>query len=205
MWKLVLPKATGTRHKLPLLVLFFYVALLYILFNSVDPTKNGISLQEENNNHVLEPSSSNHEEEVPREEENEDDNSCVPATVERNIDPNHTRAHLSYWRSLDKDTIDMYRKAWKSFIEKVPKEGQFRGRGIVFVAGNRDTFSRALVAVKLLRHYGCILPVEIWHLPDENPSQDIVHELLAHNAIPRDLSEEGLPRPVTERRDADKQ
>lgn len=45
-----------------------------------------------------------------------------------------------------------------------------QGRGIVFTAGNVDTYSRVLLTVRMLREkIGCKLPVEIFSFPTEKP------------------------------------
>ena len=129
-------------------------------------------------------------------------------SVNRNADPNHTNAHLNFWRRLDNETITAYQENWKSFMKGDGLPGQpdyQQTRGIVMVAGNRDTFERALTSLKMLRHQDCHLPVEIWHLPDELPSNTTVEALNRLNAAPRDLSEPSLPRPMQYRRDAEKQ
>ena len=41
---------------------------------------------------------------------------------------------------------------------------RFRGRGIVICGGGTKYFPCAWVAVKMLRHLGCTLPIELWHL-----------------------------------------
>ena len=41
---------------------------------------------------------------------------------------------------------------------------RFRGRGIVICGGGTKYFPCAWVAVKMLRHLGCALPIELWHL-----------------------------------------
>ncbi|KAI8097722.1 mannosyltransferase putative-domain-containing protein [Halteromyces radiatus] len=78
-------------------------------------------------------------------------------------------------------------------------------RGIVLVAGNGDTFQRALTTTKLLRHYGCSLPIEVWHLNDEQPNDTLMVQLLKVKALPRDLSDHHLLRPIDHRRGGNKQ
>ncbi|KAI8388684.1 mannosyltransferase putative-domain-containing protein [Radiomyces spectabilis] len=80
-----------------------------------------------------------------------------------------------------------------------------KGRGIVLVAGNRDTFVRALTTVRLLRSLSCSLPAEVWHLNDEQPSKDMVRDLYKAGAVTRDLGDPQLIRPVIQRRNAEKQ
>lgn len=134
---------------------------------------------------------------------------CNTAIVIRNTDPNHTRAHIDFWKRLSDKTMDVYRKRWQRFITSVNEESSvpnFIGKGIVLVAGNRDTFQRALTTIKLLRHmHHCNLDIEVWHLSDEKPSALMINELTALGATARDLSYSNLPRPIEHRRDADKQ
>ena len=144
--------------------------------------------------------------------DNQDEDKICDSQVNRNVDPNHTRAHLNFWQSLDNASIEQYRNAWKQFMatdneaNTDPDIYMFHGRGIVLVAGNRDTFDRALTAIKLLRlHLSCNLPVEIWHLPDEHPSDDIKKQLDEYGATARNLAESTLPRPMGERTTAEKQ
>ena len=66
----------------------------------------------------------------------------------------------------DADTITKYRnlsEEIKKGISEYP-EGRFGGRGIVMCAGGTKYFTNAYVAVQMLRHWGCELPVEFWYL-----------------------------------------
>ncbi|KAI9016555.1 mannosyltransferase putative-domain-containing protein [Phycomyces nitens] len=134
---------------------------------------------------------------------------CNSESVLRNIDYNHGNAHIEFWRHLPKEVIQSYRKQWQDFIaneKPKPSIGQFKGRGIVLVAGNVDTFKRATTTVRILKElHHCKLPVEVWHLSDEIPSEETIKELSRLGAVTRDFSEEDLVRPVKQRRDADKQ
>jgi ADP-heptose:LPS heptosyltransferase len=50
--------------------------------------------------------------------------------------------------------------------------GGFEGRGIVIPAGGEKYFASAWVNLNMLRHVGCALPVELWHLgPGEMTEQ----------------------------------
>lgn len=133
--------------------------------------------------------------------------SCT-TDVLRNVDPNHTNAHLRFWQHLPDQTVKTYQKRWKKFISTV-KETKApvweNERGIVLVAGNKDTFQRTMTTIKLLRDYGTQLDIEVWHLSDEQPSDTIKSELNQLNAKARDLSDPELVRPIQTRRDADKQ
>ncbi len=43
-------------------------------------------------------------------------------------------------------------------------EGRFAGRGVVICGGGEKYLSSAYVLARLLRHLGCLLPIEVWHL-----------------------------------------
>lgn len=43
-------------------------------------------------------------------------------------------------------------------------EGRFAGRGVVMCGGGRKYFPPAWVGIRMLRHVGCTLPIELWHL-----------------------------------------
>ncbi len=47
-----------------------------------------------------------------------------------------------------------------------PYPGGYRGRGIVIVGGGRY-FASAYVTARVLRHVGCELPIQLWHLAGE--------------------------------------
>jgi hypothetical protein len=61
--------------------------------------------------------------------------------------------------------------------------GRFEGRGIVICGGGEKYFPSVYVLVRLLRHFACALPIEVWHLgADEMP--DAQSGLLAeHGAL----------------------
>jgi alpha 1,2-mannosyltransferase len=134
---------------------------------------------------------------------------CKTDQVIRNTDPNHTNAHIDFWKHLTTATAQVYKKRWQRFISNVKRTPipQFEEeKGIVFVGGNGDTFHRTLTAIKLLRNmHHCQLPIEVWHLSDEQPSIEMRDDLESLNAVPKDLSDPQLVRPIIHRRDADKQ
>ncbi|MGO8928023.1 MAG: glycosyltransferase family 9 protein [Limisphaerales bacterium] len=49
----------------------------------------------------------------------------------------------------------------------LPYERQFKGRGIVTCAGGCTYFTNAWILIKMLRHCGCKLPIELWHFGEE--------------------------------------
>ncbi|KAG2184675.1 hypothetical protein INT43_000588 [Umbelopsis isabellina] len=134
---------------------------------------------------------------------------CDYEKITRNTDPNHTRAHLQFWQNLAPSAIQTYQNDWQEFVTNLPPYSnysqQFEGTGIVFTAGNKDTLNRTVTVIKLLRQYGCNLPVEVWHLDDEKPNDIENEELLSLNAASKDLSDSKLVRPIQKKRDAEKQ
>lgn len=51
-----------------------------------------------------------------------------------------------------------------AFIARIPPCPKgFAGRGIVICAGGARMFSNAWVCIRMLRHLGCTLPIELWH------------------------------------------
>lgn len=135
-------------------------------------------------------------------------NVCKTDKVLRNVDPNHTKAHIEFWKHLTDNTVQVYKRRWQKFVSSIKRleMPSWEGRGIVLVAGNRDTFQRTLTAIKVLRNmHRCELDIEVWHLSDEQPSIEMQQELEALGAVPKDLSDPQLPRPIIHRREAEKQ
>jgi len=62
-----------------------------------------------------------------------------------------------------------------SLIASIPPypAGRFQGRGIVICGGGSTYFTCAWVAVNMLRHVGCKLPVELWYLDDSEMTQEM--------------------------------
>jgi hypothetical protein len=57
-------------------------------------------------------------------------------------------------------------------ITEYPEDG-YSGRGIVLCAGGVKYFTCAWVCIRMLRHVGCLLPIELWHLGPEEMSLDM--------------------------------
>ena len=58
------------------------------------------------------------------------------------------------------------RAAADEFVASIPAypDGRFRGRGIVVCGGGAKYFPCAWVCIRMLRHVGCRLPIELWHV-----------------------------------------
>jgi hypothetical protein len=196
----------SSRTKAHILILLFIVFITYCLYTVANsfPASNirDKSLQDE-------AKATENQQQQQQQPQQPKVDICISDRVNRNTDPNHTNAHIQFWRHLSDATVQVYKKRWQKFISSVKRiqiPDTFIGRGIVLVAGNRDTFQRALTAIKMLRSmHHCELDIEVWHLSDEQPTEIMVQELKSLNAVPRDLSNPKLVRPIKHRRDAEKQ
>ncbi len=50
---------------------------------------------------------------------------------------------------------------------------RFQGRGIVVCAGGRRYFTNAWICAHILRHLGCKLPIQFWHLGDREMTDEM--------------------------------
>lgn len=65
-----------------------------------------------------------------------------------------------YWQNVH----EAHRRIARAAIERIPRyPGGYDGRGIVIAAGGNAYFTNAYVCVRMLRHLGCRLPVQLWH------------------------------------------
>lgn len=71
--------------------------------------------------------------------------------------------------------------------------GGYRGRGVVVVGGGRYLVS-AYVTIRILRHVGCRLPIELWHLRGE-VDEPMRRLLRVYRVECRDADEEAQRRP----------
>lgn len=71
------------------------------------------------------------------------------------------------WWSWD-NVVAGQRLAARECIANCPSfpERRFRGQGIAIIGGGKYTVS-AYVTARVIRHLGCQLPIELWHLADE--------------------------------------
>ncbi|EFP86879.1 hypothetical protein PGT21_029178 [Puccinia graminis f. sp. tritici] len=88
------------------------------------------------------------------------------------------RAHLM-WATMNSTHVRNKREEMIQSLEEFEREGLMseenygHGRGIVFTAGNVDTYSRVFLTVRMLReHMACQLPVEVFSFPSEKPDQE---------------------------------
>jgi predicted GH43/DUF377 family glycosyl hydrolase len=116
----------------------------------------------------------------------------VTATPPVPIEGIHPRMPLDdFIRRLDQPTNDfpLHWQFWeiaqlahrelldRALARPVAYPDQFQGRGIVIGAGGPVYFPCAYICVRILRHLGCDLPVEFWHLGPAEVS-DAMRELV---------------------------
>ncbi|KAM0752545.1 hypothetical protein T439DRAFT_286821 [Meredithblackwellia eburnea MCA 4105] len=112
------------------------------------------------------------------------------------IQPNQNKQQLEQshllWSSMNSTMIGGLRASMISHLHRANKEGRMSkkawgtGRGLVFTAGNVDTFSRVLLTLKLLhKHLNSPLPSEIFSFPGEAPTEEVRKELEGFGATLR--------------------
>jgi glycosyltransferase involved in cell wall biosynthesis len=77
-----------------------------------------------------------------------------------------------------------------------PYPGTFAGRGIVICGGGTKYFSNAWVCIKMLRHLGCSLPIQLWHLGREEMDWRMEMLLKPLNVQTKDALEARQQHPV---------
>jgi hypothetical protein len=82
------------------------------------------------------------------------------------------RFSVNVWSTMNRTTIATTRARLIDYMRNtVLAQGLHlkmgKGRGIVMVAGNADTFQRVVWSVKYMRSKGTTLPVQVYHFPDE--------------------------------------
>ncbi|KAM0754825.1 hypothetical protein T439DRAFT_321876 [Meredithblackwellia eburnea MCA 4105] len=99
------------------------------------------------------------------------------------------------WASLSEMGIKKIREDLIKVLLDAEKGGELevreeeRGRrGIVFTAGNADTFERVIVSLRMIRSYGTTLPAEVWHFPGEEPSSGQIFEYNKYNCTVREVA-----------------
>lgn len=101
---------------------------------------------------------------------------CSSPSIDHNTNRLHWRENVEFWRNLKSSRVKGIRQEIVDILRTAQGEGRLdsRGpatRGLVWTAGNADTFDRVLVSLRLLRNqYNCHLPAEVFHFPSESPN-----------------------------------
>ncbi|TNY23116.1 family 71 glycosyltransferase [Rhodotorula diobovata] len=117
------------------------------------------------------------------------DQFCPLYRVRPNQNWNQLSESRIVWHSLNTSRVMSLRGEMIEYLRGREREGALskeawgEGKGLVFTAGNADTFSRVLLTLKMLRnHLHTSLPSEIFSFPGEEPTAEIRAELEAHGA-----------------------
>jgi hypothetical protein len=83
---------------------------------------------------------------------------------------------------------DSYREMLDQFLRSIPAfpEQRFQGRGIVLCGGGSVYFPCIWVCVRMLRHFGCTLPIELWHRGPREMTDQMKALLEPYDVVCRD-------------------
>lgn len=103
-----------------------------------------------------------------------------------------TQEMAGTWHSLNSSDVRGYRKQMIDYLVEADRQAFMdpkkagSGRGLVFTAGNADTYSRVLLTLKLMKkYYHTALPSEIFSFPGEEPPADLIPQFAELNATLR--------------------
>lgn len=92
-----------------------------------------------------------------------------------------TRPLAADWN--DERIIEAHRRLARECIATTPPYPDgYQGKGIVVCGGGHRLFTNAWVCVRMLRHLGCALPIQLWHL-GECEMDDAMRTLVAKYGV----------------------
>ena len=91
-----------------------------------------------------------------------------------------------------------HRRLLEGAVENLPPfpEERFAGRGIVICGGGAKYFPCLWVCIRMLRHLGCMLPIEVWHLGPREMSAEMKALLAPFGVATVDARAVRLSHPV---------
>ncbi|GAA5872602.1 hypothetical protein JCM8547_003707 [Rhodosporidiobolus lusitaniae] len=123
---------------------------------------------------------------------------CGNPSVRRNRNKVQFEGSKETWEGMDEERVGEIRRELVEMLRAREREGAMdewrkkgkKGtRGLVWTAGNADTFDRVLTALRLLRHsYSSTLPAMVYHFPSESPSPAQLDEFASLSASVLPLS-----------------
>ena len=83
---------------------------------------------------------------------------------------------------------ESYREMLAQFLKSIPEfpEQRFQGRGIVLCGGGEVYFPCIWVCVRMLRNFGCTLPIELWYRGPREMSDDMKALLEPYDVVFKD-------------------
>jgi len=121
---------------------------------------------------------------------------CPRKVSDRQVNPDQLHDQIGMWTSIENEELVRRRVAIVKYLQTLEKNGRAllgssatgKGRGIVMTGGNRDTTSRLLVALRILRkEHKSTLPVELFTFPDEISDRTVLDELKELGAKVKEL------------------
>jgi len=115
----------------------------------------------------------------------------APLTLAQ-LDRARRAPRLSHGTALDDNSVTRgtARRTLERFITQIPScPTDYRGRGIVIAASGSQYVTCAWVCLRMLRHVGCRLPVEIWHRGPQEWSEALTGLFEPHGVRVVDASE----------------
>jgi hypothetical protein len=99
---------------------------------------------------------------------------------------------------MNVDETKHYRELLDQFLRSIPlfPEDRFQGRGIVLCGGGSVYFPCIWVCVRMLRRFGCTLPIELWHRGPREMTDEMKCLLAPYAVTFRDAFEVAREHPV---------
>lgn len=96
------------------------------------------------------------------------------------------------------DETKDHRELLDQFLRSIPSfpEDRFHGRGIVLCGGGSVYFPCIWVCVRMLRRFGCMLPIELWHRGPRELTDDMRRLLEPYDVVFQDAFEIAREYPV---------
>lgn len=83
---------------------------------------------------------------------------------------------------------DSYRKMLDQFLRSIPAfpDHRFQGRGIVLCGGGNVYFPCVWICVRMLRNFGCTLPIELWYRGPREMNEEMKALVEPYDVVCRD-------------------
>lgn len=96
------------------------------------------------------------------------------------------------------DQTNHYRELRDQFLRSIPAfpEDRFRDRGIVLCGGGSVYFPCIWICVRMLRRFGCTLPIELWHRGPREMTAEMKRLLAPYDVVFQDAFQVARQYPV---------
>lgn len=97
---------------------------------------------------------------------------CFKDVIEKSYHPGHYRENLPKWKSYTPEMINQFKQDWKDFVNKIPPYQTSGQTGIIY-SSYSALIRQTITSIRMLRHFGCNLPVEVWYYGNEFNANEI--------------------------------